>query len=368
MKTGKPFIFITLFFFTYYNGHTQDSISFWHNMYVKAKYHYGFILSHTREIAYNVEDHISGIEINFSKPTYGASYYEQLYFKPRIGVGYYMSNLGNDKVFGKVHAFFPYINIPVGSNPGKFRLHYKIAFGMAYLTKTFNLEQNLWNTAIGSHGNIYFNFCLNGQFKINQHNELYAGAGFTHFSNGNYKKPNLGLNIISASLGINHLFNYKAIPEKQVESPEIPQGIEFLIIYSAGFRVHDIDDDNYYFASSLSTEAGKYLGWKRKVGLGIDVFYNQSLEPIHPEKHTKSISQSDLIRPGVHVFHEFLLNKLSITMQIGYYIYSPVPDQKIYDRIGLRYKFNNHLLANFSIKAHYADADFVEWGIGYCWK
>ncbi len=368
MKNRKQFIFITLFLVTYYNGSTQERISFWNNIYVKAKYHYGFILSHTREIAYNVEDHVSGIEINISKPTFGGSYYEKIFFKPRIGAGYYMSTLGNDGVFGKVHAFFPYINIPFGDQSAKFHLHYKIAFGMAYLTKKFDLKENLWNTAIGSHGNIYFNFCLNGRFKLNKQNELFAGAGFTHFSNGNYKKPNLGLNIVAVSFGMNHLFNYKAISDTQLEAPDIPRGIEFLVIYSAGFRVHDIDDDNYYFASSLSTEAGKYFSWKRKAGLGIDVFYNQSLEPIYSEKQTGSISQIDLIRPGIHVFHDFLLNRLAITMQIGYYIYSPIPDQRIYDRIGLRYKINNHLMVNFAIKAHYADADFVEWGIGYYWN
>jgi hypothetical protein len=366
LKTAILLLFIifpNMFLFGKENG-----FSFNENLYLKGKYVYGFIMPHHKSIAYSLEDHIRGIEINLSKPSWGNDFYKDIYRKPRVGVGFYTSNLGNKSVFGNMYALFPYINIPFIIPHHKLRFNYKIAFGFSYLTKTFDLAHNYRNIAISTHNNIYFNLCFNAGWKFAKHAELYNSIGFTHASNGNIQKPNLGLNIVAYSLGLNYNLNPKPLPDGQHEIPTCEKKYEYSLIWSAGARVYEVYDNNLYFASNISFNIGRRTSWKRIFGAGADIFYNNSIRPALKESGQKNISTLDVMRSGVHLYHDFILNKLVINMQLGYYIYSKYHERRIYDRIGLHYKLNNNLLLNLSIKAHYAVADYVEWGIGYYWN
>ena len=51
---------------------------------------------------------------------------------------------------------------------------------------------------------------------------------------------------------------------------------------------------------------------------------------------------------------------------LGAYVKNKLmPNDPIYNRIGLRYLFRNRIQAHFVLKAHYARADYFELGIGY---
>ncbi|NTW31600.1 MAG: hypothetical protein HGB12_03085 [Bacteroidetes bacterium] len=72
------------------------------------------------------------------------------------------------------------------------------------------------------------------------------------------------------------------------------------------------------------------------------------------------------IRLGFFFGHQFDFSKLSFVTQLGYYGYAKdKSDGLIYSRIGLRYKLNQKVLLNLSLKTHYFKADFLECGIGY---
>jgi len=107
------------------------------------------------------------------------------------------------------------------------------------------------------------------------------------------------------------------------------------------------------------------LNYKRRIGLGADIFYNEVLKyDISPQNY-EDVSIFDKTQYGVYVFHDMKYRRLVLLMQLGAYVYAKYKQQPIYTRIGIRYHLNDFLLANLSLKTHYANADFVEFGIGY---
>jgi hypothetical protein len=65
------------------------------------------------------------------------------------------------------------------------------------------------------------------------------------------------------------------------------------------------------------------------------------------------------------VGHELFLNKVSLITQVGYYVYYPFPyEVRYYERIGLKRYFGDKWYAAVSLKAHAANAETVEFGVG----
>jgi hypothetical protein len=61
-----------------------------------------------------------------------------------------------------------------------------------------------------------------------------------------------------------------------------------------------------------------------------------------------------------------IFGDVSFTIQWGYYLFVRWNDDgDFYHRFGLKYYFNDHFIANLTIKTHFSKADFIEWGIGY---
>ena len=77
-------------------------------------------------------------------------------------------------------------------------------------------------------------------------------------------------------------------------------------------------------------------------------------KPVHPNDHVNmGQSSNDVIPTAIHLSAKItIVNKL-------------MPNDLIYNRIGLRYLFRNRIQAHFVLKAHYARADYFELGIGY---
>ena len=208
-KAGSLFLSICLISIYSNLSASSDSLKFINNLRLGVEVHYGFIYPHHSSITYSLESRISSFELNLTTDTYGRGSWDELYRYPRMGVGYLYSGLGNDEVFGKAHALFLFMDIPFSSKLKKFTSSYRISYGVAYLTKQFDVVENPLNMAISSAFNMYANFRYTGRFKINERNEVEVGFGLSHFSNGKLATPNLGINCVKVNLG--YLFNINPI-------------------------------------------------------------------------------------------------------------------------------------------------------------
>lgn len=346
----------------------QDTKKHRSEIVIETRVHYGVVLPFYDAIKYLVYDNAYGFELLAVFPTYGRDYWDKLFRYPRTGFGYSAWNLGNREVFGRAHALYGFFNPKLISLKEKFTLNYLISFGISYLTKPFDIERNYLNRAIGSHANVYFRIGIDSRIRLFSRYEVVAEAGFSHFSNGKYKSPNYGLNALTASLGINYHFGDLKQPVLDPDLPLLTKRIHQSVIYSAGTKVYDNILGIRYFVSSLTYDFDWSWKHKRLLGLGADLFYDESISEALAVDGIKNTNKLNRFRFGIHGSHTLQYRKLMLSLQLGYYLYSKYTDLTlVYSRIALKYLLNDHYVVNLALKSHLAKADFIEWGIGYHW-
>jgi hypothetical protein len=357
---------ICLVLLTFSSIQARDSLSLVNNLRLGGYVKHGTLLPHHSSIAYAMHSNISGLEVLLSTDTYGRSAWDSLYRFPRIGIGYNYSTLGNSEVFGSGHSFFGFVDVPFIRNPGKFNVYYQFTVGIAYLTRTYDVVDNPLNVAISSGLNLYGNLKFTARYSFNRQNEITAGFGLTHYSNGKMGTPNLGLNSFNLALGYFHEIKGGNQPHRiSRDFPAISKHSGDLVI-SAGVKVDDQATSSKYLISTLVADYIFSPGPKYAFGLGTDLFYDQSLGPNVAEKEGESYTQKDLLQFGMHLGVYAHYGRIRITGHIGTYLVAKYYKYaKVYTRIGMRYSVSNRVFLNIALKAHYAIADYVEWGIGY---
>lgn len=336
---------------------------------IESKVHTGMNLPFYKALAYLVQDDIYAFDLSVGFPTYGKDYWEKLYNYPRTGVGCSYWILGNNEILGKAYAIYNYFNIPVFKRTERFSLNYQISFGVAYISKKFDLYENHLDRAIGSHANIYVRLGIDGKVKLFPRCEMVIEAGTTHFSNGKTKSPNYGINEGSVSLGFNYLFNDNGTSIAEQEIPALEKRYIQSVIYSAGAKVYDKLNGKRYFISSFSYNLERYLNQKRKIGLGADFFYDGSIsEALASNEGIPEKDFAKLIRFGLHTSYAIRYKRMVMGIQIGRYVYSKYADiSNFYSRIFVQYRLTGNIVGSAGIKSHLGKADFIEWGLGYCW-
>ncbi|NSW45297.1 MAG: acyloxyacyl hydrolase [Bacteroidales bacterium] len=325
-------------------------------------FHRGFIFPHRPSLAYFINQHISEYNLECLKQLNDSSKWHLHYRFPYWGGGIYYSNLKNDLYTGKVYAIYSKVDISIWAKK-KFMIHYSMATGLAYLTNHFNISDNYYNIAIGSSLNAYINFGIYYSHNIEKF-RFSSGVSFTHYSNGSWKKPNLGFNIPALFINIGyhssppHVFNHQIKLKQNYKS-----FLQYDIMLSIGKRQNYPADPNHYIVNNLAFTLEKMVSNKRKWGLGMDIFYDPSI-PIRHQEIPNFNQYTPYIRGGIRLSHDLILNQLSITFQTGSYVYDPfLPDGYIYSKVGLRYNINSWLRANLLLKSHFFKADVIEFGI-----
>ncbi|HEX8549748.1 MAG TPA: acyloxyacyl hydrolase, partial [Cytophagaceae bacterium] len=235
-----------------------------------------------------------------------------------------------------------------------------IGGGPGFINRTFDLKTNNKNNIISSK----FNYCLNGRINITQriYKQLYlnAGLGIIHFSNGNLKVPNLGINVptIHIGLGFGSADNPRII--RDTLSPFKKKSSLFLSLAGGMKQNYPILGPNYGIGV-FSIYGGRAVSRKSILQLGFEVFYDPSIQ------RTLGIDLNAVqnSRLGLLFGHELTFNKLSLLTQGGIYLYDPYKlYQPWYQRYGLKYYLSPDLFIGVFLKAHYGSADFVEWTLG----
>jgi hypothetical protein len=357
---------IILFFLISFQGIGQEAKR---TFIIEPKVHSGLNMPFYKALNYLAKDDIYAFDLSVSFPTYGKDFWEKLYRNPRTGIGYSYWTLGNDKVFGRAHALYGFMNISLYKPSEKLSVNYQISFGGAYLTRIFDITDNHLNRAIGAHANIYIRLGIDCRIKIIPNGDLVVEAGATHFSNGKTKSPNYGINTGTFSIGFNYLLNN---PLNKTDDPVIPKPEKKYvqsIIYSAGAKVYDNLNGKRYFVSSVAYNLERYLNVRRKIGLGADFFYDKAIsEALAAKDGTPEKDFSKLVRFGLHTSYASRYKRASLGIQIGYYVYSKYTDlTNIYSRISGQYLITTNIIGSVGIKTHFGKADFIEWGLGYCW-
>jgi len=315
--------------------------------------------------------HLTAFELNIQKRTDGSKPWHAFYKRPTLGICYWYSSLANSKILGNIHAIFPFMDFPLKES-NTVHFNFRAGFGLGFLTKRFDRFTDYKNIAIGSRFNAGINIMYHILFDVSKSISISGGIGITHFSNGAFKMPNLGINLPTANLGLKVKIkeaNKKQTDKLSINSEDgqkVKSKNEINVFTAFGVReVYPICGKKYFSCTVAGTFLRK-INPKRKIGLGLDFSYNAS--NVFTLSHDSIFPKNKILvtRPGISFAHELVFSRLSFIVQFGRYLYAmDNSDGMFYDRVGFRFAITNHWFAHLALKTHFAKADYIESGFGY---
>ncbi|MAN59215.1 MAG: deacylase [Flavobacteriaceae bacterium] len=338
---------------------------------LEADYFYGSILEHNPDISHLITEHPHGLILSFNRKTYGFNEWERRYNYPDWGFTFAyqdMKNLylgENYSLYGHYNWYFLNRNLVV-----------RVGQGIAYATKPYDRETNFINNAYGTD-------ILSSTFlKVNYVREniweglgVHAGFSIIHYSNANLRAPNNSTNTWAFNAGLSYLVDHERMPEfiekEDPESASHAERIKYNFAFRFGFNEADVNGLGQFPFYVVSAFADKRINYKSTLQVGVDYFDAKFLEELiyyrsvaYPEDGLNG--DEDYRRVGVFVGHELRFNRVAFVSQLGYYVYWPYEfENRVYNRLGLkRYFMDDLLFASVTVKAHWAKAEGVEFGVG----
>lgn len=356
----KFLIIIALIFFVF-KVYSQQKIS--DDLKLSINFHYGVNMPEYQFITYITEDYIRSFDLCFTKETYGKSYWEQLFNYPEYGISLFHSTLGNDKVFGNETALTTFFKVKIIAKK-RFSFYNRSGIGISYTSRKFNLTDNYLNVAVGSHFNIHFNSRFGASYVMPKKTDLNLGFSFDHFSNANINEPNLGINYLTAFVGLNYKIG-KISEKLRTEIQPHLKKTNYECFYNIGGKHTRALTSGYFFTSSFSFDINREYFRSFYLGTGIDIFYDSSIKSLlkNAEKDSKNIYG---FKTGIHFSQTFVYNRFNLIIQEGFYLLlnDKLENKLIYNKGIIKYWITKKLSLQLSMKSQLQVLDYPELGIG----
>ena len=210
--------------------------------------------------------------------TYGGAY-------QGIGLGYF--DFGNRTEIGNPIALYLFQVARIAKITSHLSLNYEWGFGMAFGWKSYNYYENPNNTVIGSKINAYLNAGLYLNWILSPQFDLNVGGSMIHFSNGNTKYPNTGLNTIDFKIGVVYNFNRKMdelkYPSQPILIPVFPRHVSYDLTLFGSWRRKavnvaggQIPAPSKYTVAGFNFAPMYNFGYKFRAGVSLDGVYDSS--------------------------------------------------------------------------------------------
>lgn len=322
----------------------------------------GFLAAHRVTMAHLPERLAFPVEFSWIIKPSGTKKWHQTYKLPEHGISLFHGPVGNDKILGRFTGIYGFIQIPIIKPTNSFRLDWQFGTGLGYTPKIYDPIENPKNIAIGSHINGLMCLGIYSKYYFGM-NKLSFAIDITHFSNGAFRVPNLGVNVFCASLSysrnigsFNSNKNFTSLDDKFKM---------WNIGATAIFTVKETYNDNpkKYPVYGLNIFARKIFNPKAGIELSLDLISKQAVKAYFPEIPK---SQWDIFQMGIFAAYLLPIDHLHFVFGMGAYIKDKFqPEDPLYHKIGVRYQFNNGFNAQWILKTHFGRADYFEAGIGY---
>ena len=335
---------------------------------IKPVINQGFILVHRISIGHLVKGYPTNYELNISKPTLGNKLWQLENNKPDVGISLQCLDFKNPSQLGYALTAAPYVELPLNVKEKASRLILRLCFGATYITKSFDIQSNHKNIAIGSHVNAFVQFKWFWQFQLSKKLRFEPGFAFTHASNGKAKNPNLGLNVVSLNFGLNFLIaSKKPKPDltKIDSSTKAKSKNEILAFAAIGFNQRSIGTKELKcYVASVTYQ--RNVRNTHKFSAGFDFFYDENYQTDFENKILRKPQGIESMRISARLGYSYNVGRISFPIEIGYYAFQKVnPDASVVSRIGVRYYSACGLVAHFGLRTHFAVAYDFEYGLGY---
>ncbi|MCB2222406.1 MAG: acyloxyacyl hydrolase [Bacteroidetes bacterium] len=348
--------------------------------FVEGVYHYSHYLENSDKLANIMKNRANTFEFKVGLQTNGEKAWEQYWGYPSYGIGFYSASFGPADTLGEPSALYVFYGGPI-KRGNKLGFFYEMGVGVSYDFVKFDPITNPEQDIIGSTVNVYLAVKFYMQYQLSKRLDASLGLDLAHFSNGNTRTPNMGLNIYGPNIGLRYNFNpmrnYTRKIDPNYRPPLRPEFIKhdhpafeksnFLHIFLAGAgktTKKQIYDGPTYFAGTVALDYTRQYSHIARWGTGFDFFYDSSLREDYED--TRNVPFKDLMHLGVHVGNELLITRIHFITQFGYYLYNRAYKGSWYMRFNLRVLITDSFGIQGGLKTlNGGAADFIEWGIYY---
>ena len=319
------------------------------------------------------------MQYTFSFPT--GSYFRQTFPTAYQGFGIAFNTFFDNKEIGSPAAIYLVQGAEIAKLSDRLSFGYEWNFGASFgwhPYKEFNgVEGNSYNIVVGSKINAYINMGLTLTWHPSDSWSVMAGAELSHFSNGNTKYPNAGVNTLGARIGAVYSFTSPSYrkdvtiyePTKHIHSKKFLNRITIdAILYGAVRSKGMVWEDNPYIVSGKFGILGVNINPMYRVGkcfragFSIDIQYDESANiSKHIAGHVADRNGEDLrfFRPplceqlgtGVSLRAELAMPIFSVNIGFGHNVLYKCDDlDGFYQVVALKADVSRHLFLHIGYK------------------
>ncbi len=340
-----------------------------YNSFLAARYGEGILVAHRPNMYHLVQKNNRSVELSWLIQRTKKDLWGRVYHQPLVGFNLSYRSFGYKDVLGSGYGLTYMTRFTLLQTKKNLCLELQSHTGFGIVTKRYDKFENPKNIAIGSYLNAKTDLEL---FLTKFHKKFHygIGIGFSHFSNGAFKAPNLGLNTLSLFATAGYNLQERTVAEKfklsdqlKLEDPFPDHNLNTELILTAKQANATAIDPKLYpvVAVRVNYIYRPRIKWGADVSL--DLIYNGANPFLWPEDgHTSS----EAFQVGIYTGAVTYFYNTAVYFGGGVYLVDPVAAaERIYDRLGIQHYFSEKWYALFTIKANYAKADYFEFGVGY---
>ncbi len=231
-----------------------------------------------------------------------------------IGLAYY--SFGNSREIGDPKAIYLFQGSTLFNIGRQLSFDYEWNFGISTGWHPYDYYNNSYNGMVGSKVNAYMNMNFYFRQYLSRHFDLIYGITLTHFSNGNTKFPNAGLNTADAKVGISYNINRQQNSltnglRNVTYTRDFPHHVNYDIVLFGSWRRKGVFFNNEQMASpdkytvlGFNFNPMYNLGYRLRVGASLDGVYDSSAN-VYTEDYIIGMGEDN---PG-YTFYKPALNK-----------------------------------------------------------
>lgn len=315
---------------------------------------------------------------------------DRIYGGAYQGIGLAYFNFGEKEQLGNPTSVYLFQGARIAKFNPRLSLNYEWNLGFSFGWEPYDAYDNPDNVVIGSRINAYINTNFYLNWAISPYFDLTSGVSLTHFSNGNTKFPNAGLNTVGLKVGVIYNFNRKsdelARPIYRPAIPEFPRHMSYdLTLFGSWRRKGVISGDEHVPSPDTYTVLGfsfapmYNIGYKLRVGASLDGVYDGSAN-IYPTDQLRPLdgsggSEKEFSKPpldwqialGVSGRAEFVMPYFTVGVGIGVNALHRGGDLKVlYQILALKTQIsrNSFLHIGYNLQDFHTPS-YLMLGIGY---
>ncbi len=337
--------------------------------------HTGSIIAHSRKLIDVSGSHPYGLEADLFWTLADERFTRRTGLVARRGFALHWIDFDSPEVLGRVFSLTPFVEPMIRAQD---RLHgsVRLGVGFAWLNKVYDAETNPANLFFSTRLSFTGMVCANLGFWLSPRWGLQGGFNFNHISNGGMKEPNKGMNYPTWSGGLVYTPDPVAIqrPVRDGAWREQRRRSMYAMIgctFKNTIATDDHPSERTILASGMWVSNWR-VGRMSALSAGMELTYDEYARELLDRMGDDRSAWKGAVLAGP----ELLIGRVRFGVLIGGYVFNPsrTPDEGplrgtdlLYQRYLLQYRFGEHFLVGYSLKAHRHVADAFDIRLGWAW-